>query len=409
MKFYNFLYTRIIQGFNFNLAKEVDLKILREWMKIILEEDKKDISWVNKFEQSFKNKFESNYAIAVNSGTSGLHAALLAAGVGECDEVIQPSITVVMDAYVTIHTKAKPVFVDINRQNWNIDIDKLEAAITPKTKAIITVSLYGLPVQMEKIMTIARKHNLVVIDDSAETFLANMNGSLYTNLADITVYSFERTKHMTAGSEGGMVTTNNTNLAEKIRKFAGIGYKGLVADAGRTSLGSEIYQDPNYERFDTIGFNYRMNAATAAFGLSQLEILDELVNLRQKIGKRFLSAVKNCSWLIPQKIDTNITHTYFTFGVLYEGESKRDITWKEFYKMYKERCGDGFYACWKNPYLEPSLRNTNFGTQNWDIGLCPIAEEFQSKIMAFKTNYKDYEIAESKIIILENLIDDIGR
>lgn len=378
-------------------------------MNIILEEDKKDISWVNKFEQAFKNRFKSKYAIAVNSGTSGLHSALLAAGVGEMDEVIQPSVTVVMDAYVTIHAKAKPVFVDINRDNWNIDIQKIEAAITPKTKAIITVSLYGLPVQMEKIMKIASKYNLVVIDDSAETFLANINDSLYSNLADITVYSFERTKHMTSGSEGGMVTTNNKDLAEKIRKFAGIGYRGLVADAGRTSLSSDVYQDPNYERFDTIGFNYRMNAATAAFGLSQLEILDQLVDLRQKIGKRFIAAVKNCSWLIPQKIDSNLTHTYFTFGVIYEGESKRNISWKQFYKMYKDRGGDGFYACWKNPYLEPSLRKINLGTQDWDIGLCPIAEEFQSKIMAFKTNYKTYEKAEYKISILEKLIDEIGR
>ncbi len=378
-------------------------------MKNILENDKKDISWVNKFEKNFKDKLNSKYAIAVNSGTSGLHAALLAAGVGEGDEVLQPSITVVMDSYVTLHVGAKPVFVDVDRETWNIDLDKLENAITAKTKAIITVSLYGLPLQMDKLMKLARKHNLIVIDDSAETFLAEYNGSLYSNLADITVYSFERTKHMTSGSEGGMVTTNNSYLAEKVRKFAGIGYKGLVADAGRTSLSSEVYQDPNYERFDTIGFNYRMNAITAACGIAQLDVLEELVKLRQKIGLAFLSAIKDCSWMIPQKVSPNLTHTYFTFGIVYEGEEKRNIKWKEFYNMYKERDGDGFYACWKNPYLEPSLKNKNFGTQSWNEGLCPNAEELQKKIMAFKTNYKDYEKAKYKINILSDLIDDIGR
>lgn len=378
-------------------------------MKNILENDKKDISWVNKFEKHFKDKLNSKYAIAVNSGTSGLHAALLAAGVGEGDEVLQPSITVVMDSYVTLHVGAKPVFVDVDRETWNIDLDKLENAITAKTKAIITVSLYGLPLQMDKLMKLARKHNLIVIDDSAETFLAEYNGSLYSNLADITVYSFERTKHMTSGSEGGMVTTNNSYLAEKVRKFAGIGYKGLVADAGRTSLSSEVYQDPNYERFDTIGFNYRMNAITAACGIAQLDVLEELVKLRQKIGLAFLSAIKDCSWMIPQKVSPNLTHTYFTFGIVYEGEEKRNIKWKEFYNMYKERDGDGFYACWKNPYLEPSLKNKNFGTQSWNEGLCPNAEELQKKIMAFKTNYKDYEKAKYKINILSDLIDDIGR
>ncbi len=378
-------------------------------MKLVLDNDKKDISWVNKFEGAFKEKFNSKYAIAVNSGTSGLHAALLAAGIKEGDEVIQPSITVVMDSYVTIHVGAKPVFVDVNKDTWNLDIEKLENAITPNTKAIITVSLYGLPLQMDRVMQIARKYNLIVIDDSAETFLAEYNGNLYSNLADITVYSFEKTKHMTSGSEGGMVTTNNKYLAEKVRKFAGIGYKGLLADAGRTSLGSDVYQDPDYERFDTIGFNYRMNAITAACGLAQLSILDDLVNLRQKIGQRFLQAIENCSWMIPQKVSSNLKHTYFTFGVLYEGDSQRNIKWKDFYKMYKAKDGDGFYACWKNPYLEPSLKNKEYGTQFWKEGLCPNAEYLQKRIMAFKTNYKDYEKAEYKISILEKLIDDIGR
>ena len=391
------------------MEKNLDFNSLRKLMNNILENEKKDTSWVNRFEKNFKEKFKSKYAIAVNSGTSGLHAALLAAGVGEGDEVLQPSITVVMDSYVTLHVGAKPVFVDVDRETWNIDIEKIENAITARTKAIITVSLYGLPLQMDKLMKLARKHNLVVIDDSAETFLSEYNGNLYSNLADITVYSFERTKHMTSGSEGGMVTTNNADLAEKVRKFAGIGYKGLVADAGRTSLSSEVYQDPNYERFDTIGFNYRMNAITAACGIAQLDVLEELVKLRQKIGLTFLSAVKDCSWMIPQKVSPNLTHTYFTFGILYEGEAKRNIKWKEFYNMYKERDGDGFYACWKNPYLEPSLRNKNFGTQSWNEGLCPNAEDFQKKIMAFKTNYKDYEKAKYKINILSDLIDEIGR
>lgn len=391
------------------MEQSLDLERIRQWMKLVLDNDKKDISWVNKFEGAFKKKFNSKYSIAVNSGTSGLHAALLAADVGDGDEVIQPSITVVMDSYVTIHVGAKPVFVDVDKETWNIDIEKLEKAITPKTKAIITVSLYGLPLQMDKIMQIAKKYNLIVIDDSAETFLAEYNDALYTNLADITVYSFEKTKHMTAGSEGGMVTTNNSFLAEKIRKYAGIGYKGLQADAGRTSLGSEVYQDPNYERFDTIGFNYRMNAITAACGLAQLSILEDLVNLRQRIGERFLLAIKGCSWMTPQKVSSNLTHTYFTFGVLYEGENQRNIQWKDFYKMYKERNGDGFYACWKNPYLEPSLKNKEYGTQLWGEGLCPNAEYLQKRIMAFKTNYQEYEKAEYKISILEKLIDDIGR
>ena len=386
-----------------------DYHSLRDLMQKLFDKEKEGISWVTKFEQNFSKKFHSNYSIAVNSGTSGLHAALLAAGVGKNDEVIQPSITVIMDAYVTLHVGAKPVFVDVDEHTWNIDPTEIEKNITSKTKAIITVSLYGLPANMSEIMKIAKKHNLIVIDDSAETFLSYADGKLYSNQADITVYSFERSKHMTSGSEGGMVTTNNEIFAEKVRKFAGIGYRGLKASAGRTSLSSEIYQNPDYERFDEIGFNYRMNSITAAMGIAQLEVLDHLVKLRQEIGKEFLNAVRDCNWIIPQFVPENVSHTYFTFAVRYEGFSVHKLSWRDFYKEYKSRGGDGFYACWKNPYMEPSLRKKSYGTQIWDKDLCPIAENLQSKIMAFKTNYKEIKLAKQKILILSEMIDEIGR
>jgi len=384
-------------------------KELRNMMENLFYEEKVGISWVTKFENNFSKKFDSRYSIAVNSGTSGLHAALLAGGIGKGDEVIQPAITVIMDSYVTLHVGAKPVFVDVDKDTWNMDPLKIEELITENTKAIITVSIYGLPVNITKIMDIAKKYNLLVIDDSAETFLSRYEGKLYSNKADLTVYSFERSKHMTSGSEGGMVTTNNEKLAQRVRQFAGIGYRGLKASAGRTSLASEVYQDPNYERFDEIGFNYRMNAVTAAFGNAQLEILDNLVEKRKKIGGLFLEAIKGCKWMTPQKVDKSITHTYFTFGVVYEGEKHKGIKWKDFYNQYLEKGGDGFYACWKNPYLEPSLKNKKFGTQKWDIGLCKNAEILQKKIMAFKTNYKDINLAKRKISILSDLIDQIGR
>jgi len=374
----------------------------------LLNHDSK-VSWSEKFEKKFSRYIGCKYSISCNSGTSGLHAALYAAQVGKGDEVIMPALTVVMDAYAIIHLGAKPIFVDVDLKTHLIDPEDLIKKITNKTKAIITVSWEGLMCEMDKINKIAKEKNILVIDDSARTVDGYFKKTIAGKAADLTVFSFESKKHLTCGGEGGMITTDNEELAVRARKFAGIGYKGLVADAGRTSLSSEVYQDPSYERFDTIGFNYRMNAITAACGLAQLNILDELVDLRQRIGKRFLSAIKNCSWLIPQRVAPNLTHTYFTFGVIYEGESQRNIKWKEFYKMYKENDGDGFYACWKNPYLEPSLKSKEYGTQIWEEGLCPKAEKIQKKIMAFKTNYRDYEIAEYKISILEKLIDKIGR
>jgi len=369
----------------------------------------RNFPWVQRFEEAFASKVGTSYAIAVNSGTSGLHAALFAAGVGPGDEVIQPSINVVMDAYVAYHLGAIPVFVDVDPETWNIDSKKIEAKITPRTKAIIAVSLYGLPVDIDPIMEIAARYNLIVIDDSAETLMGKYKGKVAGTQAHIGVFSFEKSKHITSGNEGGMIVTSDERLATLSRKFAGIGYKNLTASAGRTSLNASVFQNPDYERFDTIGLNYRMNAITAAVGLAQLERVDQLVERRKVIGAMFLDAVKGCSWLKPQKVSSYSEHSYFTFGVIYEGMQSVGIDWKEFYNRYVKLGGDGFYACWKNPYMEPSLLGKKMGGQSFAKGLCPIAEDMQRKIMAFKTNYRDLDKAREKIQILSKLIDEIGR
>ena len=359
-----------------------------------------EYSLTQEFEEKFCEKFGVDYSVAINSATSGLHAALAAAGVGPGDEVIQPSVTVIMDAYATLYLGATPVFVDINPETWNIDVNEIEKSITEKTKAIIVVSLYGLPVDIDPIMDLARKHNITVIDDSAETVLSDYKGKYSGTCADIGVFSFEKTKHITSGSEGGMVVTNSKELAEKVRKFGGIGYKNLTATAGRTSLASSVFQNPNYERFDSMGYNYRMNLVTAACGLANFEILDLLIDRRKEIGSMFLEAVDGCSWIKTQKVDDYCEHSYYTFAFLYE---HKEVSWEQFYNTYIEMGGDGFYACWKNPYMEPSL-NSKFSTVS-----CPIAEEYQKKLMCFKTNYRDLGLAQRKVNVLKNLINDIGR
>ena len=359
-----------------------------------------EYSLTQEFEEKFCEKFGVDYSVAINSATSGLHAALAAAGVGPGDEVIQPSVTVIMDAYATLYLGATPVFVDINPETWNIDVNEIEKSITEKTKAIIVVSLYGLPVDIDPIMDLARKHNITVIDDSAETVLSDYKGKYSGTCADIGVFSFEKTKHITSGSEGGMVVTNSEELAKKVRKFGGIGYKNLTATAGRTSLASSVFQNPNYERFDSMGYNYRMNLVTAACGLANFEILDELIDRRKEIGSMFLEAVDGCSWIKTQKVEDYCEHSYYTFAFLYE---HTEVSWEQFYNTYIEMGGDGFYACWKNPYLEPSLKS-KFSTVS-----CPIAEEYQKKLMCFKTNYRDLGLAQRKVNVLKNLITDIGK
>ena len=123
----------------------------------------------------------------------------------------------------------------------------------------------------------------------------------------------------------------------------------------------------------------------------------------------FLEAIRNCSWLVSQEIPKNVDHSYFTFGVRYLGEEINGIKWKEFYNRYKKKGGDGFYACWKPPYLEPSLYGKKMGNQIFKEGLCPIAENYQKSLMVFKTNYRNLDEAKKQTMILSELIDEIGR
>lgn len=371
--------------------------------------ENKAFPWVQRFEEAFAAKLNTKYAIAVNSGTSGLHAALFAAGIGPGDEVIQPALTVVMDAYATIHLGGVPIFVDINEENYNMDPALIESKITNRTKAIITVSWFGLPVDMDPIMDIAKRHNLIVIDDSAETLLARYKGVISGTNAHIGVFSFEHKKHLTSGSEGGMIITNEDHLATQARKFAGIGYKHMTPTAGRTHLAKTTFQDPDYLRFDTIGLNYRMNAISAAVGMAQLERADYIVERRKQSAKIFLDAVAGCSWMIPQKVNEGFEHSYYTFAVDYRGLEKRNVSWKEFYNRYIEKGGDGFYGNVAVPYLEPALLNKTFGRITLTQGMCPVAERLQKRIMAFKSNYRDLEVAKKKAVVLSELIDEIGR
>jgi perosamine synthetase len=371
--------------------------------------DNKAFPWVQRFEEAFAAKVGASYAIAVNSGTSALHAALFAAGVGPGDEVIQPAMTVIMDAYATLHLGGIPIFADIIPETQHIDPEDIKRKITPRTKAIMTVSWQGLPVDMDPIMEIARKHHLIVIDDSAQTMMGHYKGKISGANAHIGAYSFENKKHLTTGSEGGMIVTSDPALATRARKFAGIGYKHMTATAGRTHLALSTVQDPGYERFDTIGLNYRMNAVSAAIGMAQLERVDQIVMKRQACGKLFLKAVAGCPWMLPQTILPGVEHTYYTFAVDYRGEKERGVTWKEFYNLYREMGGDGFYGCVVTPYLEPALRGKKMGGYGFVEGLCPKAEALQRRIMQFKTNYRDPEAARQKTRILSELIDKIGR
>ena len=362
------------------------------------------IPWVQQFEDTVAKKLGAKYAVACNSGTSGLHMAMVACGIGPGDEVITPGLTVVMDAYSVIHVGAKPVFADVDRATYGIDVSEIKRKITNKTKAIITVSLQGLSVDIDPIMKLAKENNLIVIDDSAQNIQGEYKGRVAGTLGDISMLSFENKKHITAGSEGGMLLTDNEEYAIRARKFGGIGYKHMTASAGRTSLALSDVQNPDYERFDTIGLNYRMSEVSAAIGLAQFERIDYIVNRRIAVANIFHKAVSGFKWITPQFTPKGYKHSHYTFSFEYKGNEELGISWKEFYNMYVEMGGDGFYSACVVPYLEPVFQNHECYKEIYTKGMCPVAEDLQKKIMQFKTNYRSLAEAQKKANILRKLI-----
>jgi perosamine synthetase len=368
-------------------------------------------SWNQALERKMCERFGARYGIALNSGTSTLHAALEAAGVGAGDEVISPALSVIMNTTSTIHANAVPVYCDVQANTFNMDPTDLERKITPRTKAIVPVALYGLPCDMDPIMQIAEKHNLVVIEDNAQCFLSTYKGRLTGSIGHMASYSFENTKHVSCG-EGGMVLTNNEQYAEMVRKVGGHGFKNLRAEEGRVRLNEDVFQSPHYKRHDMLGWNYRLPEFNAAVALAQLERVDELIELRVQSAQHFLDAMADCDYLKPQAVPEGYTNSYYTLGVRYEGADAIGVSWEEFRKTYIELGGDGVYGAWSVPYLEPMMAERVYVKRLPSVyenvyyakGLCPVAERIQPLIMQFKTNYRDAELAKVKAQALRETI-----
>jgi len=348
-----------------------------------------------RLEQAFATRFNVKYAIAHINGTATLHSALVAAGVEAGDEVIVPPLTMSSTTLAVLHAKAVPIFADVDLQTLTIDPGDIRAKITPRTKAIIPVALYGLSPDMDPIMGIAREHNLIVIEDDAECFLGYYNGHVVGSIGHLASFSFQSSKHMTSG-EGGMVVTNDLELAHRVRRFNSLGYAGVGAGEGKITR--DDLQNPAYERHVSLGWNYRMPELCAAVALAQLERLDELVAKRQMIAHLYDEAVKGCAWLKPQRVPPGYVHTYWTYPLVMTADN---IEWAVFRKKYMELGGDGIYAAWKLAYQEPFFSNpTTFiypeQSKYGKPGCCPNAEALQPKLLQFKTNYMDLDLAARK-------------
>jgi len=369
-------------------------------------------NWTKRLEQKFAEVFHSRFAISFINGTATIHAALAAAGVGPGNEVIVPPLTMASTSFAVLHAGAVPVFADIDPHTWTIDPKSIQERITPRTGAIIPVAIYGLAPDMGAIMEIASKHNLFVLEDDAQCFLGYCRGQIVGSIGHAASFSFQSSKHMTSG-EGGMVTTNDENLATRIRRFNSLGYAAVGGSPGAGKITKDTIQDPNYERHVSVGWNYRMPELCAAVALGQMERLHELVEIRKAVAALYANAVHGCNWLVPQAVPEGYAHSYWTYVVKLENAG--EFGWRDFRKRYIELGGDGIYGAWQLTYLEPAFRDKSFPRgfsshfwQRYEAGLCPIAESLQPWLLQFKTNYWDLAVAERKAEALARTIAYFG-
>lgn len=363
----------------------------------------------NRFEKAFAEKVGAKYAITFNSGTSTLHAALDAVGVGAGDEVIIPPLTVISNGDVILAQNAIPVFADIDPGTLNIDPEDVVKKITPRTKAIMPVSLYGVSCDLDALMKIADEHGIYVINDAAQAHMAEYKGRPIAGIAHITSYSLENSKHITTG-DGGIVVTNDEKFAVSMRKFGSLGYAAMTSGDGRIRLNKDIFQDPEYKRHDEFGYNYRMPEVAAAVGLAQTERLDFFIDLRKDIASLYADVIKDCDYLVPQKVPEGYSSTYWTYVLKYENP---EVSWQDFRKKYTEFGGDGVYAAWALTYEETLFSSGAYKERcplvyknvSYEKGMCPVAEEVQPKLMQFVNNYGSVEEAMPKVEALRKTID----
>lgn len=287
------------------------------------------------FEEIVGEYVGAKYAVALNSCTAGMHLSLLAAGIGPGDEVITTPLSFCATANVIIHAGATPVFADVEHSSMNIDPKKIEAAITPKTKAIIPVHMAGRPCDMDAIMAIAKKHNLFVIEDAAHALGAEYKGRKIGSIADATCFSFYVTKNVVTG-EGGMVTTNNKELADTIKVY---GLHGMSHDAWKR------YGDEGYKHYDVVfpGYKYNMMDLQAAIGIHQMEKFGAMQERRKIIWQKYLEAFKDLPVTLPAETPPDQKHALHLFTLIIDAEKagiERDIFMQE---LDKRGIGSGVH------------------------------------------------------------------
>lgn len=316
-----------------------------------------------RFEGAFARAHGARYGVAMNCAMSVLHASVITAGVGPGDEVICDPVCV-FGALATIYQRGKPVFVDCQPRTFNMDPDLIEPKITKRTKALIVTHVGGMPAEMDRIMPIARKHGLMVIEDCAQAVLATYKGRAVGAWGDVGSFSFQASKQFSLG-DGGMAITSKKRVAQN-----------LLLHAGAPTFRSIAYD---------VHYNYRMNEQTAAIGLAQLPKVRRARREFIRTGRLWNAAIEDCPWLIAQPTPAGGEGTYYFWAATFEG-ARYGISRKRFkVALAKHRLpfNLGYTHC--PAYRQPVMVKV-FGKRAYPRGLCPNAEYMIPRMLLGGTN-----------------------
>ena len=310
--------------------------------------------FVNQFEEKFAKSVHREYGVAVANGSAALDIAIAALGISDDDEVIMPTHTIISCASAVVRAGGKPIFVDSDSQAWNMRTDQIEEKITENTKAIMAVHIFGLPVDMDPILSIAKKYSLFVIEDAAQMIGQKYKGQPCGSFGDISTFSFYPNKHITTG-EGGMVVTNEISFAEKSRSYRNL-----------------CFQEKKRFVHEELGWNYRMTNIQAALGLAQLETLNSHIEKKRMIGKKYNHLLQGVSNIHkPLEKCEYAANIYWVYGVMLDSTvgvdadrvrsqlAKRGIGTRPFFWPMHEQpvfLKRGWYKNEKYPFAEIMAR-----------------------------------------------------
>jgi perosamine synthetase len=322
---------------------------------------------VEAFEQAFAEFVHAKEAVAVSSGTAALHAAMFALNIAAGDEVIVPAMTFAATANCVVYQGARPVFVDVDPGTLVISPQQVEAAITSRTKAVIAVDYAGHPADYDRLRAITERHGIALVADACHSPGGTYKGRPVGSLADLNAFSFHPVKHIATG-EGGMVTTENPQLAERMRRFRN---HGITTDHRQREKQGAWF----YEMVD-LGYNYRITDLQCALGLSQLKKLPLFLRRRRKIARDYDDAFGKIAQINPLAVKADVAHAYHLYVIRLQSAGL-DIDRNGMFQALRQK-GIGVNVHYIPVHLHPFYRK-QFGTRP---GLCPVAEEAYEQILS---------------------------